>query len=227
MTMMRQALTIFTLPNRNNPDAVDGHRDSVISHFGDTFARIDQALASALPNAKKTFGLFEGPVDLAVHAPWTRYLVKLQLQSKEQVFDEDQMEFSMLRVPNCGLCIRTPDGDIRILKCPTEGIPKALSDARIRFVTNNQMVFSFAEEEPMQVRTLNLFVLWRMDANHDYLGFDIACPQKATDKGDVECYWMTAWRAEARPTTTAIGTTQNDLDEITALPADVDKHSNG
>jgi hypothetical protein len=226
MTSMRQPPAIFNLPNRNDFSAVESHQESVISHFRDQFSRIDEALAAALPKAKQTFALYDGPVDLAVHAPLTRYLVKLQLESKEQLFEEDETEFNMLRVPNCGLCLRTPDGDVRILKCPPEGMPKALSDARIRFVTNNQMVFSFAEEIPLQVLALNLFVLWRMGPNHEYLGFDIACPRKADDKGEVECYWIAPWRKETTPARAAVETPQNDLEEITALPGDIDKRAN-
>jgi hypothetical protein len=158
---------------------------------------------------------------LAVHAPWTRYLVRLHLsKSSEQVFEEDDVEFDMLRVSNCGLCVRTPHGDIRILKSPIDGLPKALSDARVRFVTNNQLAFAFAENNVLRLQSLNLFILWRMSIDHQYLGIDVVCPKETHEKGDIDCYWIAPWR---KPDGAKVDIPQTpvapDLDEIVAIPA--------
>jgi hypothetical protein len=130
----------------------------------------------------------------------------------------------LLRVSNCGLCVRTAQGDIRILKNPGDGLPKAHSEARIRFVANNQMSFSFVEEAS-QLRTLNLFILWKMDAEHNYMGMDIACPKETLDKGDIDCYWVAPWRKSSGVT---LEETQipvaPDLDEIVAIPAQDEKN---
>jgi hypothetical protein len=222
MTYMRQDKRIFTMPRKSDHNAVESHKAAVLDHFTGVLREIDDALIDALPKAKSTFALHEGPVDLAVHAPWTRYLVRLTLEKKSnELIDEDDVEFDMARVSNCGLCIRTPEGEIRVLKSPGEGLPKALSDARVSFVVNNQLVFSFAEEDEAPKRSLNLFVLWKMDADHKYLGMDIACPKTAHKKGDIECYWIASWR---RPTESVIssvpqGPVAPDLDEIVAVPA--------
>jgi hypothetical protein len=222
MTSMRQSSEIFILPRKNDLSTIEIHKSAVLDHFGELFEEIDSALQSALPKVKSTFALHEGPVDLAVHAPWTRYLVRLALSKKSnEVFEEDDVEFDLLRVSNCGLCIRTNFGDIRILKSPADGLPKALSDARVSFVMNNQMEFAFAEESAQQAQTLNLFVLWRMDANHEYLGMDIACPRDTRNKGDIECYWISPWRKAdgVRLSVPKVPVAPTDLDEIVAVPA--------
>jgi len=219
---MRQGLDIFALPRKNDAAGIEAHQNAVFQHFADIFYDIDQVLRLSLPKVKNTFALHEGPIDLAVHAPWTRYLVRLELAKKsKELFDEDDIEFDMIRVANCGLCVRTTHGDVRILKSSGEGLPKALSDARIRFVANNQMSFSFAQEVLPKLEGLNLFALWRMDADHSYLGLDIACPKKADDKGIIECYWIARWRKSAiiaAPRTPQVPVAP-DLDEIVAVPA--------
>jgi hypothetical protein len=225
MTTMRQNNSIFVMPRRSDAGAVEKHQQAVFDHFGEIFQEIDVALRDALPKVKNTFALHEGPVDLAVHAPWTRYLVRLDLSKKRNaVFEEDEVEFDLLRVSNCGLCIRTGQGDIRVLKSASDGLPKAHSDARIRFVANNQLSFFFAEEIA-HLRTLNLFVLWRMDAEHNYLGMDIACPKETRDKGDIDCYWIAPWRKSSVVT---LNETKipfaPDLDEIVAIPAQDEKN---
>ena len=221
MTHMHPPIGIFLLPRTNDAEAIGSHQKAVFDYFGDMFDEIDHALRGALPKVKNTFALHEGPMDLAVHAPWTRYLVRLQLSKKsEDLIDENEVEFNMVRVSNCGLCVRTAYGDVRILKSPGEGLPKALTDARVRFVTNNQLAFAFAVESVSHLESLNLFALWRMDGEHRYLGMDIACPKETRDKGDIACYWIAPW---TKRTDVAVITRQTpvapDLDEIVAVPA--------
>jgi hypothetical protein len=59
-----------------------------------------------------------------------------------------------------------------------------------------------------------------MDAEHRYLGMDIACPKEAHDKGDIDCYWIAPWRKSNgvklnKPQVPGAP----DLDEIVAIPA--------
>ena len=208
------------MPSKSDPCAVDAHRDAVMAHFHEVLQEVDDSLRESLPKVKSTFALHEGPVDLAVHAPWTRYLVRLGLLARsKEVFEEDDVNFNLLRVSNCGLCIRTAQGDIRILKSPSDGLPKAHSDARVRFVSNNQMAFFFADEKALQLRSLNLFVLWRMDSEHQYLGMEIACPKETHDKGYIDCYWISPWRKLSRLKLNSPRVPiAPDLDEIVAIP---------
>jgi hypothetical protein len=217
---------IFNLPDANDEKATASHRDAVLLFYSDLFQEIDDALTDALPKVLSTFGLYEGPVDLAVHAPNTRYLVRQALSKRSKLIrDEDDVLFDMMRVSNCGLCVKTSFGEVRILKSPSDGLPKALSDARVRFSTNSQMVFFFAAEALQRILTLNIFVLWKMDAEFKYSGMEIACPRRTHDNGDIECYWIAKWPGRNRirlvePARTNV----TDLDEITALPLD-DKKS--
>lgn len=219
MTKQAQVERIFQLPKSNDTSSIEAHQNAVLKHFGELFTEIDLAFKSSLPKAKNTFELHDGPVDLAVHAPWTRYLVRQELVKKSKnVFDQDDIDFDLLRVANCGLCVRTPQGDIRILKSPSDGLPKALSDARIRFVTSNQMVFAFAQEMIPQLRSLNLFVLWKMDSNYEYVGLEIACPRTTNSQGEVGCYWIARWDNKSTPATVTPTTFATpDLDEIVPL----------
>ncbi len=194
MTNMKPR-AIFNLPNANDEAAIFAHRTAVLNFFADVFQDIDDALVDALPKVLSTFGLYEGPVDLAVHAPNTRYLVRQYLTKQSNAArDEDEVFFDLMRVSNCGLCVKTAFGEIRVLKAPSDGLPKATSDARVRFSSNNQMVFSFAEEMMAQLLSLNIFVLWKMDAQFKYTGMEIACPRRTYGKGDIDCYWIAKWQ---------------------------------
>lgn len=174
-----------------------------------------------------TFGLYEGPVDLAVHAPNTRYLVRQYLAKKSQESrEEEEIIFDMAKVSNCGLCIQTAHGEIRVLKAPTDGVPKALSDARIRFSSNHQLTFPFAEEGVSPSLSLNIFVLWKMDSDFKYAGMQIACPRRARDNGEIDCYWTSDWHVHEGINLVKTTTVDSsDLDEITALPIDDVKKS--
>ncbi|WP_433975257.1 hypothetical protein [Tunturiibacter lichenicola] len=227
MTYMKP-LPIFNLPNPHDELSVAAHKTAVLDFYDDLFKDVDAALRDALPKVLSIFGLYEGPVDLAVHAPNTRYLVRQSLEKKSGIArDEDEVFFDMMRVSNCGLCVKTAYGEIRVLKAPSDGLPKATSDARVRFITNNQMAFSFAEDAASKPPSLNIFILWRMDAEFKYIGMDIACPRRTHDKGDIDCYWITKWNGENTiQLVEPIRTVTADLDEITALPIDETKSKN-
>src|ERR1039457_4401094 len=107
MTTMKPEV-IFNLPNTNDERATAAHRDAVLRFYSDLFQEIDDSLTDALPKVLSTFGLYEGPVDLAVHAPNTRYLVRQALSKRSKLIrDEDEVLFDMMRVSNCGLCVKT------------------------------------------------------------------------------------------------------------------------
>src|ERR1035441_7679811 len=110
MTYMKPD-AIFNLPPANDEKATAAHSDLVLRFYADLFEEIDDALTDALPKVLSTFGLYEGPVDLAVHAPNTRYLVRQALSKKATLTrDEDEVVFDMMRVSNCGLCVKTSFG---------------------------------------------------------------------------------------------------------------------
>lgn len=224
MTSMKPEI-IFDLPDVNDEQSIAAHRKAVLCFFADLFQDIDDALSEALPKVLATFGLYEGPVDLAVHAPNTRYLVRQVLANKSQVtHDEEEILFDMLRVSNCGLCVKTAYGEVRVLKSPSNGLPKALSEARVRFSANNQMVFSFVKDVYKKSRHLNVFVLWKMDTEYKYSGLEIACPRRTRENGEIECYWIAKWPGRNRLTLLEpVRTPAADLDEITALPPDNEK----
>ena len=165
----------------------------VMETYGKVFSTIDDALISALPRALTTFQLWEGAIDLAVHAPMVRYLVKQSLALHAvRTSDEDDVLFNLQRVSNCGLCVDSGVAQIRVLKATPMGLPKVTSEARQYFVQKNQQLtlrFGAVEPEPM-LQSLGLFVAWRMDHDHKYLGIEIACPRRTRDDGSVECYWV-------------------------------------
>jgi hypothetical protein len=211
---------LFNFPNPNDPQAIEAHKRTVLEAFADIFALINTSLEDSLPKARTMFDLFNGPVDLAVHAPITRYLVKLYLAERSTTSNnEEDLDFELQKVSNCGLCIATAYGEMRILKATADGVPKAFSDARIRFCSSNQMVFDFDGKPNLEIenRSVNLVVLWKMDSDHQYLGMEIACPRRTLSDGEVDCFWIEKWDGSAAVTaatsTPAIGP-DSDLEEI-------------
>lgn len=213
----------FVLPHINDQQAINAHRAAVMTAFDEVFASINGALREALPQALNLFKLLDGSVDLAVHAPITRYIVKQSLARRNtDAVDEDEVSFSLKRVSNCGLCVQTPYGTVRVLKSTHDGLPKATSDARVLFSTTNQLVLEFVPRKGAErVLSLNLFVLWSMSSDYEYTGMQIACPRHVDDEGVIECYWITKWKAaEATAVDPEIKPVSDDLDEIKAVPAD-------
>jgi hypothetical protein len=213
--------TPLSPPNPNDENSIKAHRDQVLSAYAELFGLIDQALNDSIPRASDFFRLLNGPIDLGVHAANTRYLTRLYLGSRDiRAEDEETREFELERIPNCGLCLSSPNYEIRILKASSDGVPKATSDARSRFYSSNQLQFAFANGQQSQAAqqiTLNLVVLWSMDASHSYAGMEIACPRGENSDGTVDCYWIAKWQSGkstasvAPPTPTA---SEADLDEI-------------
>jgi len=221
--------TMFTVnpippPDPNDERSIQLHKDRVLAAYSPLFDLMDQALRDSVPRATDFFRLLNGPVDLGVHAANTRYLARLFLASKDISADnEESMGFELDRVPNCGLCLRGPNYEIRILKTSSDGIPKAASEARSRFYSSNQMQFAFANGQPPDSQpeiALNLVVLWSMGPSYSYAGLEIGCPRGEQSDGRVDCYWITRWQAGEgvlavrRPVPPS---SEPDLDEIKPL----------
>ncbi|MGB7028149.1 MAG: hypothetical protein WBD72_12735, partial [Candidatus Acidiferrum sp.] len=130
----------FPVPDPNDPHSIELHKIQVLDAFASLFDLIGRALRDSTPKAKNVFALFEGPIDLSVHAGLTRYLCKRFLESHNVTAEEEEEtpEFQVEKVPNCGLCLNHGPSQIRILKATSGGIPKATSDARSRFYSSNQ-----------------------------------------------------------------------------------------
>lgn len=221
MTGMSQD-PIFTLPNVNDTQALHAHQHAVIKKFADILGSIDAALRDALPKALNIFKLLDGKVDLAVHAPNTRYIVKQFLAKRRtSAQDEDDVSFNLQRVSNCGLCIQTEFGTVRVLKATNDGLPKAMSDARIRFSSSNQLVFQFGPDEtPERTSSLNLFVMWTMDREYQYTGIEIACPRRTDKDGNIDCFWIAKWQGDLQKLLPApVLAANQDLEEIKPIPA--------
>jgi hypothetical protein len=224
MTDMSTA-QLFSFPNPNDPHAIEAHKGAVLDAFAGIFALINASLEDSLPKARTTFDLFNGPVDLAVHAPITRYLVKQYLAERNTTSNnEEDQDFELPHVPNCGLCVVTDHGEIRILKTTVDGVPKAFSKARMRFYSSNQMVFDFDGRPNLEIenRLLSLVILWEMDSDHKYVGMEIGCPRRTLADGSVDCFWIEKWDGSigmaASETPKADGP-DSDLEEIQPIEA--------
>jgi hypothetical protein len=211
-------------PNPNDARSIQLHKETVLTGYGPLFDLMNLALRDSVPRATDFFRLLNGPMDLGVHAGNTRYLTRLFLASKDiSSENEESLGFELDRVPNCGLCLRGPNYEIRILKASSDGVPRATSDARSRFYSSNQMQFAFVNgqrPDPQQPITLNLVVLWSMDASYSFAGLEIACPRGEQSDGRVDCYWITPWQAgESVPTLRESSSPrpESDLDEIRPL----------
>lgn len=205
-------------------NAVQAHKASVITEYAPLFDLIEQALRDSASQARDFFLLVDGPVDLSVHAAWTRYLCKRYLASKS-VFaeDEEDSSFEMGKIPNCGLCLNGSRSQIRILKATVNGVPKATSDARSRFYCSNQYLLPFDAPKGSilpSVTPLGLIVLWSLGSEYQLKGVEIACPKKEREDGSVECYWIAEWQGGQGSASIAQGgptAPTPDLDEIKAI----------
>jgi hypothetical protein len=211
-------------PPKNGPDSLDAHRLSVLTEFTQLFHLIERALRESALKAKDFFLLADGPVDLSVHAAWTRYLCKMYLAAQCVVTEvEEECIFEMGKIPNCGLCLSGNKSQLRILKATANGVPKASSDARSRFYCSNQYLLPFdapkASMPPAEL-PLSLIVLWSLNNEFEFKGMEIACPKREREDGSVECYWITEWQGDLGSTTiepVSPSSMGPDLDEIRAI----------
>jgi hypothetical protein len=220
MTMMRPHADIPGFdPNEQN--AVQAHKVSVITECAPLFDLIERALRDSASQARDFFLLVDGPVDLSVHAAWTRYLCKKYLASQSVLAeDEEDSSFEMGQVSNCGLCLNGSRSQLRILKATVNGIPKATSGARSLFYCSNQYLLPFEAPigalQPSET-PLSLIVLWSLDGDFQFKGMEIACPKREREDGSVECHWIEDWQGAkgsasiAQVSPTPLG---SDLDEI-------------
>jgi hypothetical protein len=211
----------FPLPNPNEPASVESHRQKVFDTFESLFTLIDTALQASIPKARQVFSLLEGPIDLTLHAGLTRYLCRQTLaENNIDSQDEEIAGYEIQKIPNCGLCINRGLTQIRILKASTDGVPKASSEARIRFYQSNQSLLNFSENDSANSAPANLaglVVLWELDEQKNYAGIQIACPRTTLRDGTVDCFWISTWtNAESAEETpeVRVDRTDPDLDGI-------------
>lgn len=215
MTPMK---TLLPIPDPNDPKSIESHQQSVLSALAALFDRIDAALRQSVPKANDFFKLFSGPTDLAVHAGITRYLTRLALGAEDIPSEEETAsDYELQRVANCGLCLRVPMCEIRILKATPAGIPKANSTARSQFYCSNQLQLlpNGRPNESLALPALSLVVLWDVDSSYAYTGMEIACPRKERTDGSVDCFWIVPWkRTEEVKKMRESGPSNSDLDDI-------------
>lgn len=202
----------FRLPNPNDANDIQRHRDAVFTRFGNLFSLANSALRDSIAKAKNMFALLGGNPDRAVHAMNTRYLMKVFLQANDLSIEDQPSngDLSVEWVPNCGLFVKLPDAEVRILKMGPFGVPKATSAARSRYYSSNQMLLKFSEVESKNVPSdlpLALVLLWDINEEYEYLGLEIACPRTTNNDGTVDCYWIEKWDggSESRAVPTAGG----------------------
>jgi hypothetical protein len=189
--------TQLVVPDPNDPDSLEAHQRQVFDTYASLFDLVDLAVRSAIPRAADIFGLLDGPVDLAVHAALTRYLVRQSLAGREfSVEEEEPAGYELDRVANCGLCIRSGACEVRVLKAAAGRIPKASSEARSRFYSSNQSVLHFGDPEG-ETRTqeipISLVLLWDIDELFGYRTLEVACPRGERRDKSVDCYWIAPW----------------------------------
>jgi hypothetical protein len=227
-------MNYLRLPNPNDPEDIERHKQAVLEKFSAMFALTDSALQDSIPKANNIFALFGGGADRAVHAMNTRYLMKVFLSqnavaAEEKTFDDLNIEW----VPNCGLYIKQPEAEFRILKTGPWGVPKATSEARSRYYSSNQLLLGLSRnnsEESDSDLPITLVLLWDINDQYGYLGLEIACPRNTKKDGTVDCYWITRWNGSASaasPVETPPQAPDTDLEGITRIPQDKSRAAKG
>jgi hypothetical protein len=221
------------LPIPNDQTSIERHRAAVFGYFNRFFDLADSALKDSIAKATDIFGLFEGPRDRAVHAMMTRYLVKVFLTAnkiaaeEEYASTQDERQNGSLDlewVPNCGVFVRLPEADIRILKASLSGVPKSTSTTRSRYYSSNQMLFAFGKNYRDKTvhadLPLTLVLLWDIDSEFNYSGLEVACPRTTRADGSVDCFWIEKWtgsEALSKAVANSPDGPESDLDEITPI----------
>jgi hypothetical protein len=215
------------LPDPNDEKDINRHQEAVLDKFGDMFALTDSALRDSIPKAKNMFALFNGSPDRAVHAMNTRYLMKVFLNENEVAAQEKSFDgdLNIEWVPNCGLYVKLPEAEFRILKTGPWGIPKATSIARSKYYKSNQMLLGFNQnkQELISDPALSLVLLWDINDEYNYLGLEIACPRTTNSDDTVDCYWITKWNDLPSIAVTSAPIPQGpdqDLEGITRIETD-------
>lgn len=215
------------LPDPNDQNAIGRHRKAVFAYFNSFFCLADSALQDSTAKARDLFGLLNGPRDRAVHAMNTRYLLKVFLTAREIVAEEESADeqpeasnggLSLEWVANCGVFVRLPEANIRILKPGPSGIPKCTSTTRSRYYESNQMLLSFGKNHSQPELPLTLVLLWDIDTEFNYDSLAVACPRTTRKDGTVDCFWIEKWARPDAAASRAAGTPETpttDLDEIT------------
>jgi hypothetical protein len=217
------------LPNPNDAKDVERHQGAVLLKFGETFGLVDSALRDSVPKAKNVFALLGGYPDRAVHAMNTRYLMKVFLHANEVLAEEQAShgDLNIESVPNCGLFVKLPEAEIRILKTGPFGVPKATSAARSKYYSSNQMLLRFSEadfDDTPSALPLTLVLLWDIDEEFKYLGLEVACPRIANGDGSVDCFWIAKWNGtEEGEIAATVGPAEPGPDLEGIVPIDVGK----
>lgn len=176
------------LPPANDQDAIERHKQAVFAYFNSFFCLADSALQDSTAKARDLFGLLNGPRDRAVHAMNTRYLLKVFLTAHEIAAEEEeapsneheeteQAGLSLEWVANCGVFVRLPEANIRILKAGPSGVPKCTSTTRSRYYKSNQMLLAFGKNNANPELPLSLVLLWDIDPEFNYDSLAVACPR--------------------------------------------------
>lgn len=183
--------------------------DVVLSAIRPVSDRIHLGLHSLLPVTRSYFEGLRLPLDKALHAMLTRHRLKHRLLDQQiRAEDEENTDFSVKGISNCGLIVTTGNIVLRVLKWHNCELPAAGSNERYEFYQHN--LFAFTENDPYPeevVPRLNLVAAWNTTSTHDLGTFSIVCPFGQADK-EVAAKW---WKTLTLPTV---------LPELDPMPAE-------
>ena len=153
---------------------------------------IHLGLRHLLPITRQWFETQNVTIDKACHAMMTRVLLKRELMEKQlMVSDEvdEQPEFRVQGLANCGLIITGTDYNLRVLKSRDGELPPAQSMQRHDFYQGNLFTFEVDDPHPdAPIPPLNLVAAWETDREHDLRSLAIVCPWGQSDNR-VVCKW--------------------------------------
>jgi hypothetical protein len=157
--------------------------------------RIHLGLHSLLPVTRSYFDGLGLPLDKALHAMLTRHrlkhlLLEQQIRAEDEVTEEN-MDFSVKGISNCGLIVSAGNCVLRVLKCNNCELPPAGSNERYEFYQRN-LAFPASDSYPGEpMPRLNLVAAWNTTSTHDLGTFSIVCPFGQSEKAVANKWWKT------------------------------------
>lgn len=166
--------------------------EQILAKLSPLLPLLFQAIESSIVRTRDFFDNGNaGKVDLALAPNLVRFYAKQYFKEKGQEVEANEV-VGMDPLANNGLLLRFGKYCIRILKSDHGDLPTpGHSRTKQNFY---QQMLPFGMPEPFGkslAETLNLIVLWNVDARYGFQGLNLACPKWGDNrKNSVEAYWQ-------------------------------------
>jgi len=145
-----------------------------------------EGFESATERACQFFEAEAEPVDAALFAPLVRHYMVRFLRDKGHVVDDFEQE----KLFNNGLCVTFGGRCIRMWKADDDTLPPPGSSIAKQSFLSQQLSWLPEIGGSFTPLTLNLVILWNIDAHYHLSKLHLVCPKSASQDGlFVQAHW--------------------------------------